>query len=75
MRHEILVKKIVEESVVLLKNEEQVLPFSKNQKAAFFGRSQLVTYFSGNGSGAVKGAETNYILAACMERGICPAEE
>lgn len=75
MRHEILVKKIVEESVVLLKNEEQVLPFSKNQKAAFFGRSQLVTYFSGNGSGAVKGAETNHILAACMERGICPAEE
>ena len=75
MRHEILVKKIVEESVVLLKNEEQVLPFAKNQKAAFFGRSQLVTYFSGNGSGAVKGAETNHILAACMERGICPAEE
>ena len=44
MRHEILARKIVEESVVLLKNEEQVLPFAKNQKAAFFGRSQPVSY-------------------------------
>lgn len=75
MQFENIARKIVEESVVLLKNEDQVLPFHKNQKAAFFGRSQLITYFSGNGSGAAKGAETNNILTACIEKGILPAKE
>lgn len=65
----------MEESAVLLKNEDQVLPFAQNQRIAFFGRSQLITYFSGNGSGAAKGAKNNNILMACIEKGICPAEE
>lgn len=29
-------RRLVEESIVLLKNEEQALPFSKGQRAAFF---------------------------------------
>lgn len=75
MQSEKIAKKIVEESAVLLKNEDQVLPFAQNQRIAFFGRSQLITYFSGNGSGAAKGAKNNNILMACIEKGICPAEE
>lgn len=44
-------KKIAEEAIVLLKNEEQLLPFDKGQKAAVFGRAQIDTIYSGNGSG------------------------
>lgn len=66
-----IAREIVEESVVLLKNEEQILPFSKQQKIAFFGRAQLQTYTSGNGSGATKGAKENNILLACEKAGIC----
>ena len=36
-------KRIAEEAIVLLKNEKQLLPFSKGQKAAFFGRAQIDT--------------------------------
>lgn len=70
-----IARKIVEESVVLLKNEGQILPFSKQQKIAFFGRSQLQTYISGNGSGAAKGARKNNILLACEKAGICTQPE
>ena len=38
-------KKIAEEAIVLLKNEGHLLPFSKGQKAAFFGRTQIDTIF------------------------------
>lgn len=63
-------REIVREAAVLLKNEDRTLPFAQGQKAAFFGRSQLRTYVSGNGSGAAKGAKTRNILLACEEAGI-----
>lgn len=48
----LLAEQLVEESVVLLKNENQLLPLQEGQTVAVFGRSALVTYVSGNGSGA-----------------------
>lgn len=64
-------QKLVEESVVLLKNEDHVLPLKKNQKAAFFGRAQIETFFSGNGSGASTALASKNILSECEKRGIC----
>ncbi len=39
------------ESTVLLKNENRLLPFGKNEKLAVFGRMQQHYYKSGHGSG------------------------
>ena len=39
-------QELVEESIVLLKNEEQILPL-KEKKVAFLGRAQIETIFSG----------------------------
>ena len=64
-------KKIAEEAIVLLKNEEHLLPFSMGQKTAFFGRTQIDTIFSGNGSGAAHKSGCKNILEECEKRGIC----
>ena len=64
-------KKIAEEAIVLLKNEEQLLPFDKGQKAAVFGRAQIDTIYSGNGSGAAHKSGCRNILEECEKRGIC----
>ncbi len=64
-------KKIAEEAIVLLKNEGHLLPFSKGQKAAFFGRTQIDTIYSGNGSGAAHKSGCKNILEECEKRGIC----
>ncbi|MCM1144698.1 MAG: glycoside hydrolase family 3 C-terminal domain-containing protein [Blautia sp.] len=66
-----IAEKIAEESIVLLKNEEQTLPFSKGQHIALFGRSQIDTIYSGNGSGAAYGAKGKNILEECEKCGIC----
>ncbi|WP_035778750.1 glycoside hydrolase family 3 protein [Butyrivibrio sp. MC2013] len=41
------------EGIVLLKNENNALPLSKNDKVAIFGRAQLNYYKSGTGSGGL----------------------
>lgn len=64
-------KRIAEEAIVLLKNEKQLLPFSKGQKAAFFGRAQIDTIYSGNGSGAARVSGCKNILEECEKKGIC----
>ena len=64
-------KKIADEAIVLLKNEEYLLPFSKGWKAAFFGRAQIDTIYSGNGSGAAHKSGCKNILEECEKRGIC----
>jgi len=43
----------VAEGVVLLRNENKVLPFRKGEKVAVFGRIQLDYYKSGTGSGGM----------------------
>lgn len=66
-----IAKRLAEESIVLLKNEDHVLPFSGERKAAFFGRGQIDTVFSGNGSGAAHGGRGKNILEECERAGIC----
>lgn len=44
-------RKIAAEGSVLLKNEDNVLPFKKGEKVAVFGRIQTTYYKSGTGSG------------------------
>ena len=68
MKRKLLARKITAESVVLLKNEDSVLPLQKNEKVAFFGRSQIHTVFSGSGSGASKSQNVTSILPECESR-------
>lgn len=68
-------RELVEESIVLLKNENGVLPLKKDRKIAFFGRAQLETFFSGNGSGASKALEAKNLLRECEENEICAVPE
>ena len=51
------------EGIVLLKNENNVLPFTKEDKISVFGRPQLEYYRSGTGSGGAVQVEyaTNII--------------
>lgn len=70
MENKILAEKMAAQSMVLLKNEEELLPFLPGQKIAFFGRAQLRLIFSGNGSGAVRLEEVKSILGECEKRGI-----
>ncbi len=71
MDSRVVAKKIAEEAIVLLKNEEHLLPFGGRQKAAFFGRAQIDTIYSGNGSGAAHKAGCKNILEECEKSGIC----
>lgn len=70
-----LAREMVESSIVLLKNEGNLLPFKKNQRVAIFGRTQTETIYSGNGSGAVSTEGVPNILEACTKAGIMPVEE
>ena len=49
-------RKIVSESCVLLKNDNNALPFRNNDKVAVFGRSAFNYYKSGLGSGGLVNA-------------------
>lgn len=71
MDNRAVARKLVEEAIVLLKNEEHLLPFARGQKAAFFGRTQIDTIYSGNGSGAAHKSGCKNILVECEKRGIC----
>ena len=51
MKPKDVARKLVEESIVLLKNEENLLPFDKSKEIAILGRAQIGTFYSGNGSG------------------------
>lgn len=61
---------LAQESIVLLKNENAVLPLSGGSTAAFFGRTQMDLVYSGNGSGASHAQNCKNILTACEEKGI-----
>ncbi|MBD5475272.1 MAG: beta-glucosidase [Lachnospiraceae bacterium] len=71
MDNRAVAKKIAGEAIVLLKNDEHLLPFSKGQKAAFFGRAQIDTVYSGNGSGAAHKSGCKTIMEECEKEGIC----
>lgn len=65
-------RSIAEGSIVLLKNEENLLPLKKGQTVAFFGRGQIETALSGNGSGAARIENPANILSKCKDMGIHP---
>lgn len=75
MDTKVTARKIVEESIVLLKNDEKLLPFSGDKRIAFFGRAQIGTLYSGNGSGAANVTGAKVILEECEKCGITPVEE
>lgn len=70
MNKQAVAKKIAEESMVLLKNEENVLPLDLNTTTAVFGRAQIDMIYSGNGSGAAYVEGKKNILEALEEAGI-----
>ena len=47
-----LARQIAQEAMVLLKNEDSVLPLQTGQTVALVGRTQLHTIIGGSGSGA-----------------------
>lgn len=70
MERKSIARKIAEESIVLLKNEEDLLPFEKGRMVAFFGRTQIGTLYSGNGSGGANVAGCGMILEECEKAGL-----
>ena len=72
MNRKELARKIAEESIVLLKNEGQLLPFPAQKEVAIFGRAQVGTLYSGNGSGGADIAGCPTILEECENNGIIP---
>ena len=67
--------RMAESSIVLLKNENALLPLGYGQKIAIFGRTQVETILSGNGSGSVDAGNVLSILDACEEKGLHPVKE
>ena len=68
-----LAEKAVAEGIVLLKNDNHVLPLPKDSKTAVFGRIQSHYYKSGTGSGGmVNVSKVTGILDALLE---CPGIE
>lgn len=67
-----LARRLVRESAVLLKNEEHTLPLCEGKCVAVFGRAQIDTFVSGNGSGAAHREGCKSILQACKDQGIIP---
>ena len=65
-------RKTAEESIVLLKNADHILPLKEKKEITFFGRTQIGTLYSGNGSGGANIAGCGTILEECEKRGIKP---
>ncbi len=67
-----IAREIAEGSIVLLKNEGGLLPLAAGKTVAFFGRAQLETVLSGNGSGAANTEDPANILEECEKKGLRP---
>lgn len=70
MDRKLIARKIAEESIVLLKNDDHLLPFAEGKMVAFFGRTQIGTLYSGNGSGGANVAGCGTILEECEKCGL-----
>lgn len=69
-------RQAVAEGIVLIRNEESVLPLAPESRIALFGRSQFSYYKSGTGSGgAVNAAYVTGILEALEEDGRYPLNQ
>lgn len=57
-----LAQEIMGEGIVMVKNDNDVLPLNKdNKKVNIFGHNSIDYYYSGTGSGAIKFKEEDYI--------------
>lgn len=65
-----LAQRLAEESIVLLKNEECCLPLASGASVAVFGRGQIDTLYSGNGSGSTHAESVASIEEALRESGL-----
>lgn len=61
---------LVEEAIILLKNQNDLLPLAAGTRCAVFGRAQVKPVLSGNGSGAAHGAEGKDLLTALCDAGL-----
>lgn len=65
-----LSRQIAHESIVLLKNEDDILPLSKGAKVAFIGKYAKKPRFQGGGSSHINCAKVTSALDAIAEAGI-----
>ena len=54
MDRKLIARKIAEESIVLLKNDGHLLPFSEGKMVTLLGRKQNGALYAGNGAGGAK---------------------
>ena len=52
IKRQLFARKVAEEAIVLLKNDDNILPVKKGKKIVFIGQPEI---YSGNGSGFVEG--------------------
>ena len=69
MKLKALAQQLAEESIVLLKNNAGCLPLSVDEPLAVFGRAQIDTIYSGNGSGSTHAEGVPCILEALEQEG------
>lgn len=62
--------KIAEESMVLLKNEKEVLPLQKNEKVAFIGEFAEKPRYQGGGSSHINSFKTPGALETARKKGM-----
>ena len=67
-KHTELSREAARESLVLLKNEDRILPFREGQGLAVFGKAQIDTVQGGGGSGVVHTAYCRSILDGLREK-------
>ena len=70
----LIAREIAENAIVLLKNEENLLPLPAGKTVAFFGRNHIAMGLSGNGSGAADVKNPADFLTVCRENGLKPVE-
>ncbi|PZD94986.1 glycosyl hydrolase [Paenibacillus sambharensis] len=68
--HHSVAQKAAEESIVLLKNEDQILPLKKGVKAAVIGEFAEKSRYQGAGSSIVNPTKLDHALAGFEESGI-----
>jgi beta-glucosidase len=69
-----LAKTLAEEGIVMLKNQNRLLPLKQGSPVAVFGRAQLQTLIGGSGSGATSSEEATIILEEVKKAGLIPVE-
>ncbi|MDO5155284.1 MAG: glycoside hydrolase family 3 C-terminal domain-containing protein [Eubacteriales bacterium] len=65
-----LARQIAQECIVLLKNEDDILPLTKNQNVAFIGKYAQKPRYQGGGSSHINSALITSALDAVKEAGI-----